>query len=54
MGFQQIAVVVLYISSIVVSVVHDGQMRPVSARNTTLAAVVIMALLWTGGFFGLR
>lgn len=53
LGIPQIIMIALIISSIVISIVNHGKKRePYNAYNVLIGAVLEVALLYWGGFFG--
>jgi hypothetical protein len=53
LGIPQIIMIALIISSIVISIVNHGKKRePYNAYSVLIGAVLEVALLYWGGFFG--
>lgn len=53
LGVPQIIMIALMISSIVISIVNHGKKRePYNAYSALISAVLEVALLYWGGFFG--
>jgi hypothetical protein len=53
MKFPQIAVIALYALSVGISIAKHGQAQPpVNAGYSIVSAIIVIALLWMGGFFG--
>ena len=51
MGWPQILILFLYGASWAISLAKNGQTTRYSAMSNTISVVILMALLWWGGFF---
>lgn len=52
MGAPQIILIVLLALGVFVSLQDDGQHERVSFLGTSVCTIILVALLWWGGFWG--